>query len=124
MSVLAVCRPDLVVTVIKDSVWFMQPLFIPFVWIVVLYQPASSKSLLCVCMCLCAHAICVCVCVCLYVHACMCVCAHVCTRVRVCTRARVCVCLYWEGEMFDDEFVSIDIMKTPLLLLYVGLRCE
>ena len=91
MSVLAVCRPDLVVTVIKDSVWFMQPLFIPFVWIVMLYQPASSKSPLCVCVCVfvCTCNLCVCVCACTCMHVCVRTCVHTCA----CVHARTCVCL-------------------------------
>ena len=98
MSVWAVCLHGLVVTVVKDSLWFMQHSFIPFVWIVMLYQPASSKS---VCVYVCMQFVCVRV----RAHVCVqaCTCACVCARVCVCVC--VCTCFYWEGEMFDDEFV-------------------
>ena len=67
-------------------------------------QHASGISV-CVCVCVCA-----CVRACVRARACVRVCVCVCVCVCMCARACVCEYLYWEGAMFDDEFVDINIV--------------
>ena len=114
MSVWAVCLHYLVVTVIKDSVWFMQHSFIPFVWIVMLYQPASNKSL---CVYVCMQFVCVCACTCVCVCASMHVCAHMC--VCVCAHVCVCVCAHVFIGRGKCLMMNLCILISGVLILVV-----